>query len=312
MISSPFGGTPTTVQISTAASSTLGYLSEELPTIFAQSFSITSHGIQSSPTMPEEDKTILLATLDKIQELFWATGIMANLATCSAWTDPNPKDMPGCQKNDPWFYDGGYTDGPAVGLALARYQEAYGTSGEVKLIISNNNYETDNMNNVLGYFATSWNEGVAPGDFIWSPGVGSGPQKNPWQSTQIFEEYLDADTIKAAFEPVTGTNLTMAFINGSTVSNPAFGVQGGQKISLAILNINSDIPTFLVTEPVITAYTPNLVDLVEAIASSQDLAEKIRTFTNVETSSDTSSASSVIPLTFSLSSLALLFLSQAY
>ena len=100
----------------------------------------------------------------------------------------------------------------------------YGTDGEIKLIISNNNYITDNMNNVLGYFPTTWNQGVEPGDFIWPPGVGDGPQYNPWPSNQIFADYIDAESLDSLFEPINGTNLTMATLSVTTVNNGGWGV----------------------------------------------------------------------------------------
>ena len=53
---------------------------------------------------------------------------------------------------------------------------------------------------------------------------------------------------------------------------------------IAVLNLNSYVPTFIVTVPVINAHTPAIVETVESIASSQDLADKISSF--VGSSSD--------------------------
>ena len=290
----PFGGTPTAVQISTASSSTMGYLSEELVSVFAQYFSLMTAGIKAEPSLPEEEKIVLLGEIEKIQGLFWDTGIMANLATCSSWTKPDPIDMPSCNENDYWFYDGGYTDGPSVANTLGRYQKEHGVKSEVKLVISNNNFDTDNNNNVLDYFSTPWNEGIAPGDFVWPPGVGTGPSNNPEQSAQIFEEYFDAESYDAIFEPINGTDLSIAIVNATTVDNPAFSVDAGQKVSIAIINLNSDIPTFIVTEPVITGYTPAMVVLAETIAGSQILADKVEAFASLSEPEpeDTSNAAS--------------------
>jgi len=272
----------------------MGYLSEELVSVFAQYFSLMTAGIGADTSVPENEKLLLLGEIEKIQGLFWESGIMSNLATCSAWTEPDPKDMPGCQTSDYWFYDGGYTDGPSAAMSLGRYQQEHGADNEVKLIISNNNFDTNDNDNVLGYFSTPWNQGIAPGEFIWPPGVGSGPSNNPEQSAQIFEEYFDADGFSATFEPVNGTDLSIAFVNATTVDNAAFGVNAGQKVSLAIINLNSDIPTFVVTEPVITGYTPMMVELAETIAGSQDLAVKMKAFASLPepTPEDTSSATS--------------------
>ena len=62
-----------------------------------------------------------------------------------------------------------------------------------------------------------------------------------------------------------------------------FGVKAGQKVSIALINLNSNIPTFVVTESVIKAETPGLVSLAETIASSQDLADKVAAFVGINT-----------------------------
>ena len=284
-MSPPFGGIPTAVQISTASSSFVAYLSEELPSYFAQYISLLEKGIDESSSYDEKQKLELKEILKKAQNDLWATGFLANTATCSVWEDPNPEDLPAAKDTSYWFSDGGYTDGPGAAFALARNQKEHGTDGEVKLIISNNNYYSNNMNNVLGYFSTSWNEGVAPGDFIWAPGVGSGPENNPWQSNQIFNEYLDEESLKALLQPIAGTNLTSATVSATTVDNDVYGMVAGQKVSILVLNINSNIPTVLLTAPMINAYTPGLVSMVEGIAGSQAFEDVISSFVGENDSS---------------------------
>uniref|UniRef100_A0A7S1ZKN1 Uncharacterized protein n=1 Tax=Ditylum brightwellii TaxID=49249 RepID=A0A7S1ZKN1_9STRA len=273
----PFGGTPTTIQIATASSSTVGYLSEELPSYFAQYFSVLLFGIEEGG-MSSDKKLKVQAMLHEFQNLVWKKGLLANMATCSAWTDPDPKDMPECKEDNAWFIDGGFTDGPSTALTLSSYQKANGIDGKVKLILTNENNLSNNMNNIIQYFETSWNGGISPGGFVWAPGAGDSPQAGPWQSQQIFEEYQDEETIMAALQPIEGTSLTMAVLNATTIDNPAFGVQAGQKVSVALLNINSEVPTFLVYDKIIKAYTPALVELVETIAGSQDLQDRLRAF----------------------------------
>jgi len=271
-------------QISTASSSTVGYLSEDAVTYFAQYMSLIRAGLESSNSYTIEQKVELKELLDKTQEIMWETGVLANAATNSAWTKSNPIDMPPALDTSYWFTDGGYTDGPASAIALARHQKKYGTDQEIKLIISNNNYITNNMNNVLAYFNTTWNTGVKPGDFIWPAGVGSGPQYNPQRSNQIFEETMTEDMLK--FSPINGTNLTSATISATTVDNPAYGIVAGQKVKLLWLNINSNIPTFLITAPMINGYTPDLVAMVEGTAGSQALENVISEFAGAGASSD--------------------------
>ena len=55
-------------------------------------------------------------------------------------------------------------------------------------------------------------------------------------------------------------------------------MKAGQLVSIAVLNLNSNIPTIVVTEKVIKAETPGLVSLAKSIASSQDLAKKVAAF----------------------------------
>lgn len=287
-MSLPFGNDPTVVQISVAASSTVGYISEELASNFAQYFSIQDYGIQHSSSLTEVQKVELKTVVDKLQDLLWSTGFMANAATMSGWTEPNPRTMPPAAESNYWFTDGGYTDGPAAAQAIARYQQRYGTSTPIKLIISNQNYYTDNNNNIINYFSYSGNEGIEPGAFIWPMGVGEGPQTNPQMSKQIFGEAMSAEELSGLFEPVSGTNLTMAVLPvATTVDNEPFGVKAGQQVSIAVINLNSNIPTFVVTEKVIQAATPGLVSLAEGIASSQDLSDKVAAFVGIASTTTT-------------------------
>jgi len=250
--------------------------------------SLIRAGLESYSSYTIEQKVELKELLDKTQEIMWETGVLANAATNSAWTKPNPVDMPPALDTTYWFTDGGYTDGPASAIALARHQKTYGTDKEIKLIISNNNYITDNMNNVLAYFNTTWNASVKPGDFIWPAGVGSDttPQYNPQRSNQIFKETMTEDMLKPLFSPINGTNLTSATISATTVDNPAYGIAAGQKVKLLWLNINSNVPTFLITAPMINGYTPDIVGMVENIAGSQVLEDVIKEFSGTSSSSD--------------------------
>lgn len=215
-MSTPFGNDPTAVQISVASSSTVGYISEEVASYFAQYFSIQYYGIQHSSLLTEVQKLAMNTALNQFQNVLWATGFMANAATMSGWTEANPDTMPSATESNYWFTDGGYTDGPAATQVIARYQQRYGTSNPIKLIISNQNYYTENNNNILGYFSNSGNEGKEPGEFVWPMGVGDGPQTNPQMSKQIFGEAVSAEQLNELFKPVSGTNLTMAVLPVAT------------------------------------------------------------------------------------------------
>lgn len=49
-------------------------------------------------------------------------------------------------------------------------------------------------------------------------------------------------------------------------------------VSILVISLNSDIPTLLLTKPVIDHFTPALVDMVESIASSKELADRVSAF----------------------------------
>ena len=56
-----------------------------------------------------------------------------------------------------------------------------------------------------------------------------------------------------------------------------YSVVAGQKVSILLLNLNADIPTFLLG-PQINAYTPATVEMVKTNAGSQNLADTITAF----------------------------------
>jgi hypothetical protein len=66
-----------------------------------------------------------------------------------------------------------------------------------------------------------------------------------------------------------------------------FGVKAGQQVSISVINLNSNIPTFVISEKVIKAETPGLVSLAESIASSQDLADKVAAFVGITRDDET-------------------------
>ena len=66
-----------------------------------------------------------------------------------------------------------------------------------------------------------------------------------------------------------------------------FGVKAGQQVSISVINLNSNIPTFVISEKVIKAETPGLVSLAESIASSQDLADKVAAFVGITSDDET-------------------------
>ena len=110
-MSPPFGGLPTALQISVASSSTVGYISEEVASYFAQFVSIVDFGIQNDNSLTAEKRAELKGIVKNAQDFLWSTGLLANAATMGGWTKPNPATMPPADAKSYWFTDGGYTDG---------------------------------------------------------------------------------------------------------------------------------------------------------------------------------------------------------
>lgn len=151
----------------------------------------------------------------------------------------------------------------------------------MKVILTNHNFYRDTNVRFLSYFSTSFNQGVAPGDFIWAPGTVAdslSAQNAPWRSYQIFSDYLDDESMLDAFEEIPGTSLTTAVYSVTTLENRAFGVKAGQKVEILLLQINSEIPTSVLLKSEIPAWTEAMAALVFDIASSQELVTRIASF----------------------------------
>jgi len=280
-MATPFGGIPTALQISTASSASQAVLSPAAPSFFSQAMSVYKFNMQfTNVTKEEQDEYI--EGLDQFQSLLWSSNLFQNGAVNSAWSDPNPINLPTGGPDNYWFGDGAFTDGPSLAGSIARYQSKHGnTDEEIKVILTIHNNINDNLNYILGYFNTTWNENVEPGEFIWPvKGTGIGPQPTPRQSRQIFQEYQDEESLGNVLENINGTTLTTTILSATTIDNDAFGVTGGQKVSLLVLNVNTETPVYLFTKPVVEYYTPILVEMVRSIASSKELEERIDGFIN--------------------------------
>ena len=76
----------------------------------------------------------------------------------------------------------------------------------------------------------------------------------------------------SAIEPISGSNLTIAVYNATTIDNPAFGVKAGQRVQILLLRINSNIPTTLIGPALTKTYQEPMASLAHEIASSDVLA----------------------------------------
>jgi hypothetical protein len=177
----------------------------------------------------------------------------------------------------------------AVALTVAQYQQKNPQTYRnqtLKVILTNHNAIEDRDANILSYFSTYFNQGVPPSGFVWAPGVifGEPTQRNPWQSMQIFQEYLDSEMLLQALSPVnpsppsTYWNITTSIFNCTTVNNPAFGVLAGQKVQFMLIRINSAIPTNIFTVTAIDRWAKPMADMALDIATDPVLSSRIRQF----------------------------------
>jgi hypothetical protein len=155
-------------------------------------------------------------------------------------------------------------------------------SKTMKVILTINNDRTDTNVKFLSYFSTTFNQEVAPGDFVWPPFTEPdtvSAQRAPWRSMQIFSEYLDDESMLAKFEQIPDTSsLTTAVYQATTIENAAFGVKAGQKVEILLLQINSDIPTNLFVKSNVDRYSVPLADLATEIMNSEELVAQIFSF----------------------------------
>ena len=158
---------------------------------------------------------------------------------------------------------------------------ATGLNQTLKVIVTLNNYYSDTNMRFLSYFATSFNQGVAPGDWIWPPNAAAAGTlfTNPWRSLQIFADALDDAAFRAQCSPVGGnTNVTTAVLSATTLENRAFGVKAGQRVRLLVLQLNSGVPTRLFTARQVAESRAPLAALSRDILESAVLRQRIQDF----------------------------------
>jgi hypothetical protein len=158
-------------------------------------------------------------------------------------------------------------------------------SKTMKVIVTNNKFEAASNVQFLSYFSTPFNQGIAPGDFIWPPStvaggfLGVSAQEAPRRSTQIFKEFLDDKGMLAKFEPIPNSSgLTSARYQATTIHNDAFGVMEGQKVEILLLQTNSDITSNLLTIRNVKRYSAALADIAVDIMNSKELVSRIQAF----------------------------------
>jgi hypothetical protein len=193
-----------------------------------------------------------------------------NFAVCSQW--PN---LP-CGPNDAYMFDGWLVDNPALAINIGQSQDRTALNETLKVILTNCDevWDTEwNRAQYLAYFSTYFNEGIAPGDFSWGPGWFV-----PSRSQQIFSEYLDPAGLDALLEPIPNSNMTTALLVGTTIDNPAYGVAAGQRVEMLLLNLNTNITTYVIGSSQILDLTQPLADMASRVAGNEELRRRVTDF----------------------------------
>lgn len=196
-----------------------------------------------------------------------------NFAVCSQW--PN---LP-CGPNDAYPMDGWLADNPALAINIGQSQQRVGLNETLKVLLTNCDQVWDsewNRAQYLAYFSTYFNKGIAPGDFSWGPGWFVPPR-----SQQIFSEYLDPAELDALLEPIPNSNMTTALLEGTTIDNPAYGVVSGQRVEMLLLNLNTNITTFVVGSTQIATLTQPLADMASEVAGNEELLRRVTEFVSI-------------------------------
>lgn len=97
-------------------------------------------------------------------------------------------------------------------------------------------------------------------------------------SQQVFDQYMDIDSLAAITEPIDGLNVTTATVSAQTLENPRYHIKAGQRVEILILSLNSNIPTIILGKDAIEAMKYPLADMARGIASSQELLRRVKAF----------------------------------
>mmetsp|Transcript_30398 Transcript_30398/g.64340 ORF Transcript_30398/g.64340 Transcript_30398/m.64340 type:complete len:656 (+) Transcript_30398:96-2063(+) len=261
------GGDSTVIQVAAISSAAAGMQSPLVPSTFTQRFSERRYQLL------EEDATIArLNMFDKAVSRQYNQTLLDGFAVCSQW--PNP-----CGSTDGLYVDGWVIDNPALVINVGQYHiSGEDLSKTMKVILTNTNEEWGEGNDfqytqILQYFESPINQNVEPGSFNWPPGMW-----DPYQSPQIFEEFMDSSTLDSLIEPTPGSNMTTAILKGTTIDIPIFGIMAGQQVEILLIILNEPITTYIATPDSVELYTEPLADMTKHIAENEELASRIKAF----------------------------------
>lgn len=265
----PFRNGPTISQIASASSAAAAIFADSAPSVMMQFMSALS------AAATESGNFFMRLIIDSIPGTLYSNSMLSELAVCSQWPDD-------CGETDGRFLDGLLADNGALAMNIGEYQKNGGDLEKtLKIFYSHNDFADSNNVNFLSYFSTTFNQGIEPGDFIWRPPTTTDALQGvstPWRSPQVFEEFLDDAAMEEAKQPVPNTDLTTAVYTGTTIDNPSVGTKAGQRVEIFAVELNSEVPMVIVGKETTLASIEPIAEMVEGIASSQVLLDRILQF----------------------------------
>mmetsp|Transcript_21737 Transcript_21737/g.43516 ORF Transcript_21737/g.43516 Transcript_21737/m.43516 type:complete len:505 (+) Transcript_21737:388-1902(+) len=259
------GEDSTLVQVAAISSAAAGASSPLAPSTFTQLFSENGYELEQQNATAARLKLFAQAVARVYNQ-----PMFDKFAVCNQW--PNQ-----CSLSDGLFIDGGFVDNPSLVINVAQYQISGGDLDDtLRVILTNTNeaWGDDYQYSLfLQYFDSPINEGVEPGSFQWAPGMFT-----PYQSPQIFGDFMDESILDGLIEPIPDSNMTTALLRGITIDNPTFGIKAGQQVEILLVNLNEPITTYIATPAIVDYFTEPLADMTVHIAENKELANRIKLF----------------------------------
>jgi hypothetical protein len=273
-LSEPFdGNAPTLAQATLIGSTVMAEQSSLAPSAFSQSLSVSQYKIDSSNDsfLMKKGKSLLLMT--RANFFYKLADREINLGVCL--------QRPGkCGMHDGFLLHDGITDGQALATSIGQHHtiDKADLSKTLKAIVSVHNSDTSSNQGFLSYFSTTFNQGVAPGEYFW-PTFPEGPAVCPRQSPQLFADFLDQETFSSSLVPIPGSVVRMLRMDLITLENPAMGVKAGQHVDLLVLDIRGlGMPTFLTGESQVNKWKDALGEVARNISLSTELQTIVTNF----------------------------------
>jgi hypothetical protein len=268
-MATPFGGAePNVGQISSVSSAAAGPLSPLVPSTMSQVFSVERNNLKGKPAKK--------AAFDVMVDNYNKTSKFNGVSVSSQWPNDGENNS---DADDARFIDGGFADGPTLGLNIGQYQTR--ENGDIdnttlKFVLTNDAASTPH---ILAYFKTDFNKNIAPGDFLWPADKdGKAAFQLPNQSPQIFDTKMDSKILDSITQPIDGLTVTTALISTTTIANPAFKTKAGQKVEILLITLNSKIPIAVIGLEQIRKQKWPLADMARDISSNKELLRRVKSF----------------------------------